>query len=316
MKDIFKTNWFIMAVSLLSAILIWIYVVYEINPMYETVIRKVPITYTRQSEDFENGKLSVISMDSETVDVKIKGKRSTISKLKADDINCTVSMSDVQSAGEYSLPISVSFNTDGVELLSKNPYKLSMEVDNVITVEKKIEIETTGKPASGYIAESVEYSPLQIRLTGAKSAVKKINKAMISVDLTDAEDTIAGRYKVKLYDKNGNEFVDDSINKNITYTELKYKIYQSKNIDINAVLSSDSNYYGKVSVSKIKPSSLEVHGDKRVMLKLDKIDTKKIDVSHVKDGTTLTVELEDIPEDMRIENDVKKVEVTFKVEDK
>ncbi len=316
MKDIFKTNWFLMAVSLLSAVLIWIYVVYKLNPMYEMVVRKIPVSYLSQSEDFDSGKLTVLSANSDTVDIRIRGKRSTISKLKRDDINCSVNMSDVRNSGSYSLPISISFNTDGVELLTKNPYKISMTVDNVVSVEKKIEIETTGKPADGYIAESVEYNPLKIRLTGAKSIVNKVDKALISVDLSNAEDSIVGRYKVKLYDKNGNEFNNENINKNITYTELKYKIYQSKSIGINAVLSSDTNTYGKVSAEKIKPDKITVLGDKRVMLKLDKIDTKKIDTTYIKDGDTLTVELEDIPDEVYLEDDVKKVEITFRVEDK
>lgn len=316
MKDIFKTNWFLMAVSVLSAILIWIYVVYEISPMYELNMKKVPITYISRSEDFENGKLTVTSLNSETVDIKIRGKRSVISKLKKDDINCSVNMADVKKSGIYSLPINVSFNTDGVELMSKNPYKLSMTVDNVVTVEKKIEIETSGKPADGYIAESVEYNPLKIRLTGAESAVKNVDKALITVDLTGAKDTIVGRYKVKLFDKKGNELEDEDISKNITYTELTYKIYKTQKVDINPVLSSDTNMYGKVGIKKIKPASVTAMGDKRIIMKIDGINTEEIDVRHVKDGDVLTVKLEDISDDVRFEGDISEVEITFEVEEK
>lgn len=316
MKDIFKTNWFLVVVSILSAIVIWVYVVYQINPMYETTIRNVPVNYTGMSDDFDTGKFTILSTNSENVDIKIRGKRSVISKLKKDNINCSVNMSDVVADGSYTLPFSINFNVDGIEVLSKNPYNIVLNIDDVVTKEKEINIDTQGKPEDGFIAESVEYSPLKIRLTGARSIVNKIDSAGITVDLNGATDTISGRYKVKLYDKNGEEFTDDRISKNVTYTELKYNIFQAKSVEVSASLSSDTNNLGKkIKVSKIKPSKVTVIGDKRELMNIDKLKTKKIDVSNIKDGDTVTVELDELPENTRLEGDSMEVEITFKTTD-
>lgn len=317
MKDIFKTNWFVALVSFLCAVVIWVYVVYQINPMYETTVRKIPIKYMYQSTDFDSGKLMILSSNSETADIKIRGKRSTVSKLKRDDIQCSVDMTDADSAGTYSLALKVNFNVDGIELTSKSPYSINLVVDDVITVEKDIEIDVHGKPADGFIAESVEYSPLKIRLTGARSIVKKIKTALISVDLTGASDTISGRYKIKLYDKDGNLFSDDRVSKNITYTELKYNIFQNKSIDIEPALSGSANKNGeKVTVSKVQPSKASVIGDKRELLNIDKLETEEIDVSHIKDGDTVKVKLKPLPENARFDEDITEVEVTFKTTQK
>lgn len=316
MKDIFKTNWFLILISVLSAILIWVYVVYEINPMYEMTIRKLPVEYLNQSSDFDTGKLTVLSANSETVDLKVKGKRSVLSKVKTSDIRCTINMGDVKSSGTYSFPLNISFNVDGVEVVSKNPYNISLNIDKVVTEEKEIKIETVGKPADGYIAESVEYTPLKIRLTGAKSIVSKVKTAAIKVDLTGAADTISGRYKVKLYDSEGNEYDNESISKNITYTELKYNIFQSGSISVNPVLSDEINRYGeKLTVSKIKPSKLTVIGDKRVMLKLDKLDTEEINVSGIRNGDTVKVKISELPENSYFDGETDEVEITFSTEE-
>ena len=316
MKDIFKTNWFLAVISVLVAIIIWVYVVYQENPMYETTIKNVPVNFTKQSDEFETGKLTVISSNSETVDLKIKGKRNVIAKVKRDSINCSVNMSDVVSEGSYTLPFSINFNVDGIEVLSKKPYNIVLKVDDVVTKEKEIKIDTVGKPADGFIAESVEYSPLKIRLTGARSIVNKIKSAGITVDLNNATDTISGRYKVKLYDKNGAEFTDEGINKNVTYTELKYNIFQTKQAEVSASLSSDVNAYGKkIKVSKIKPAKLTVIGDKRELMNIDKLKTEKIDVSNIKDGDVVTVKLDKLPENTRLEEKTEEVEITFKTSD-
>ncbi len=314
MKEIFKTKWFMAGISFLCAVVVWVYVVYQINPMFETTIRKVPIKFMYQSEDFDSGKLTMLSTSAETADIKIKGKRSTVSKLKRDDILCSVDMTDADSAGSYSLTLKVNFNIDGIELTSKSPYSVNVVVDDVITVEKDIDIDVHGKPADGFIAESVEYSPLKIRLTGARSIVKKIKTAKITTDLTGASDTISGRYKIHLYDKDGNSFEDDRVSTNITYTELKYNIFQNKTLQIKAELSNSANNRGeKVSVSKIQPSKLSVIGDKRELLNIDELETEKIDVSHVKDGDTVKVKLKNLPENARLEEEIQEVEVTFKI---
>jgi len=316
MKEIFKSNWFLIGVSILSAIIIWIYVVYQVSPMYETTIRNVPVSFVKQPKDFTTGKLTLLSTGTETVDITIRGKRSNVSKIKRDEINCNVNMSEITSEGSYTLPFSINFNVDGIEVLSKDPYNITLNVDDVITSELKIECINQGTPADGFIADTVDYSPLKIRLTGARSVVKKVKKAKIIVDLTGATDTISGGYKVKLYDKDGKEVEDERIKKNITYTELKYNILQVKETSISASLSSDTNNRGKkVKVSKIKPSSATVIGDKRELLNIDKLSTEEIDVRYVKDGDTITVKLEELPENTRLEKKVTEVEVTFKVDD-
>ena len=136
MKNFFKTNWITLSISLLSAILIWIYVVYQINPIFETTVRNLPVSYVKYSDAFATGKLVVASESVETANVKIKGKRSNLSKLSKEDIICTVDMSGVTSSGTHKIPIGVSFNASGIELVSKDPYSVIVAVDDVKNVKK------------------------------------------------------------------------------------------------------------------------------------------------------------------------------------
>ena len=57
MNRILKSDYFLMVISVLIAVFIWIYVVYEKNPMHEVWIRDLPINFINQAEDFKNGKL-------------------------------------------------------------------------------------------------------------------------------------------------------------------------------------------------------------------------------------------------------------------
>ena len=48
-------------------------------------------------------------------------------------------------------------------------------------------------------------------------------------------------------------------------------------------------------------------------MNIDKLLTEEINVRYIKDGDTVTVKLEELPENTRFEKEVKEVEVTFKI---
>lgn len=316
MKNILKSNWFLVTVSLLCAILIWIYVVYAQNPDFETTIKNVPIKYARYSDDFTNGKLTVLSKSNETVNVKISGKRTTLAKVTKDAVYCSVNMSDVNSAGTHKLPISVTFDVSGVTAESKDPHNVNVVVDKVVTIEKDISVETIGTPADGYIYDSIEYSTDKVRLTGAKSIIDKVKKAKLSVDINGATDKIENRYKIILLDKSGEEIIDKRISQNISHVEVTCNILRLRSVEVSAVLSAKNTAGGKkVSVESIKPDKLNVLGSRAQVEAIEKLKTQEIRVNYVKDGAKIEVPLEELTPNVRFEDeDAGKVEVTLKVE--
>lgn len=316
MKNLFKSNWFQITFSILAAFIIWIYVVYEINPVFETTIKNIPINYVKYSEDFSNGKLTVLSHNSDTVSVKIRGKRSTLSKVTRDSVYCSVNMSDVNMAGTHKIPVTVSFDISGIELVSKDPYNVSVVVDKVVTRELSIAVETKGTPASGYIYDSIEYTNDKVRLTGAKSIVNKVDKAKVTVDIDGKSDPVTGRYKITLTDNGGKEIKDPGISKNISYLELTCNILRLKELEVSADLSSKTTSGGKkVSVEKIVPSHIRVLGPRAVVEAVDKLKTEEIDVSGIQDGDTRKVKLTELPANLEFEDEkTEDIEVTFKVE--
>ena len=316
MKKLFDSNWFTITLSVLAALIIWIYVVYEINPTFETTIKNVPVNYVRYSEELTNGKLSVLSKSSETVNVKVKGKRTTLARVTRDSVYCSVNMTDVDVAGTHKIPIAVSFDISGVELVSKDPYNAVVQVDKVVTQEMDIAVETSGTPADGYIYDTIEYSTDKIRITGAKSIVSKIKKAGITVDIANKTESQSGRYKIILTDANGNVIDDSGISKNISYVELKCNILRLKELAVNAVLSAKTTAGGKkVSVKSVTPAKLNVLGSRTAVEALDKLKTEKINVSYVKDGAEIEVKLEELAPGIKLEDEeLETIEVILKVE--
>ena len=313
MKNFFKTNWITLSASLLSAVVIWIYVVYQINPIFETTIRNVPISYVKYSDKFTTGKLVTSSERVNTANIKIKGKRSVLSKINKDAINCTVDMSGVFSSGTHKIPISVTFNASGVELVSKDPYSVNISVDDVITNELTVEVNTKGKLAPGFIQDSLEYNIDKVRISGPETLVKKEKKARVIVDVSGKSESTSGRYKIILEDKEGNILNEEGITKNISYIEVKCNILYLKEVYVVADTSGDKTASGKTVTAKVSPETVKLVGNRSAVSGVEYIRTETIDSLYVKDGDKINCSITGVPENVRVEGNIDEVEVTFEV---
>lgn len=311
MKNFFKTNWITLSISLLSAILIWIYVVYQINPMFETTVRNLPVSYVKYSDAFATGKLVVASKNVETANIKIKGKRSNLSKLSKEDIICTVDMSGVTSSGTHKIPISVSFNASGVELVSKDPYSVIVDVDDVITNELAVDVTSRGKPAEDFVLDEIEYGVNKVRISGPETLVKKVKKARVIVDVTNKSEAFSGRYKIILEDKEGNLLSEEGLTKNISYIEVKCNVLYLKEVNVVADLAQAKTSDGKTITATVVPEKVKLIGNRTTLADINNIRTESINTHGVKNKDKIKVKLTGIPENVKVEGKVAEVEVTF-----
>ena len=312
MKKVFKSDSFIMFISVFISILLWIYVVYEQNPMHEKWITDVPVKYTNQTADFENGKLIVLEGATEMVDVKIRGRRSSVSGVDASAVTCSVNMGEITEAGSYTLPVTFNTSTYGIELMQKKPNSVSMVVDKVVTDERQITVTQSGQVANGYIAGEIECQPMVVKLTGPQTIVRGVDKAVVNVDMTNVSQDIANLCKIKLYDSAGNEVVNELISKNIEYCDIKCPVYTAKTVAVTPILRSETNKDGHpVTVSSVSPAELALVGNADLLAGIETIYTYDIDTYNVTESTKVTAKLNlgDVPEGVTVQDDIIEAEI-------
>lgn len=317
MKSFIKSDYFLIIVSVLASVLIWIFVVYEQNPIHETWINDVPIVYTNRSSDFESGKLIVLDGMEPSIDVKIRGRRSILSTVNISDITCSVNMSEIKSEGEYSLPVAFSSSVYGIELTQKRPYNVELTVDKTVTDERSVSVVTVGEVKSGYVAGDIVCEPTTVKLTGPQSIIWNIETASVSVDLTGADKDIVNLYKIKLYNENGVEIIDDRVSKNIEYCDVTCPVYAKKTIEITPLLMGETNLNGeKITVTEVVPKNITVIGTSEQVASVTEIYTKNIYVADITGVQSITakIDLSMLPEGVKVDGDVTDVSITLQVE--
>jgi len=207
MKQLFENDRFVMIFSLFMAILCWIVVVIAISPTTPLAISNVPVQISLRNERLKEMGLSVVGEVDEQVDVMVEGPRSVVGNLKPEDLNITVSLSNVTEADTYDLEL-VPFSTPtDYKILSIRPSTIRVRLDQVISKTLNVDLITRGLAvAAGYQLGTEQVSPTAVRVTGPVSELEKVSRCVASVELAQPlSNTYASTVPVKLLDAQGME---------------------------------------------------------------------------------------------------------------
>lgn len=162
-RRIFEKDLSLKIFSILCAIVIWFAVSISVYPTIDQVVYNVPVTVELQGTYAEAHNYKVIEQSVQTVDVYLRGDRSQIGSIKADDIKVSASAENVISPREYSLPLDVSSNSGKTFTVTKitpsDDVGSSIEYiyasfDEVVTKEIKLSpVLDRLHVASGYIVD-------------------------------------------------------------------------------------------------------------------------------------------------------------------
>lgn len=239
MKNFYKSNTFLAIISVIAAIVIWIYVVYEVNPMYETWVNDVPISCINTSSMFDDGSLVIMGENKNlikngvTMDIKVRGKRSLLSSLTKDDFTCTVDMLDVNRSGVYTLRPTIEVDASGLEIIKTTPYSLKIKAENIEQRDFSVSIKTVGTVPDGYSIDNVVNHSETVKVTGAVSVIDSIKKveAVLDYDKIDVRSTETAA-KIYFYDAEGNEIDPASFKKTVEYAKLTFELHTAKEVTV------------------------------------------------------------------------------------
>jgi len=310
MKKLLKSDYFLMFMSVLVAIFLWIYVSYNQNPVFETWVRGIPVTYANETSELQSGKLVIIGGNIKTADLKLKGTRTALASVKSSNVVCNVNLGDVNTDGTHHIPLSVNVGVDGVEILQKNPYYINLVVDRVVTDEKTVTVNVVGEPKSGFVTGEITLTPETVKITGPESVVRDIETVSATVDVTDSSEDVSGLYKIKLYNEAGKEILDERISKNIEYIDVKCEILYAKSVKVIPVLSLETNSKGEaITVLNTEPETVTIMGNKGVVDNISELYTLPINTTDIFEDITIdaTIDLSAYSENVKLKDTSVKV---------
>ncbi|MDD2483701.1 MAG: CdaR family protein [Eubacteriales bacterium] len=282
-----KTINIILAVVI--ALILWAYVIGEVNPTTTQVIDNVSVELLNV-QSLTSRELAVSGDSDFTVDVVIQGTRADIAAMDRDEI---VAEADLfgWSEGQNRVPVTVTVPED-VELVEVRSDKIDVKIERLVAVSKVVEISYTGVLPETQEVGAVEIKPEQIEVTGAKSDVSRVQKIRVTVPMEKlSAEGATVQAEVLPVDREG--FAVESVNLSADYVDVFAKIYTLKEVALEVSFVGDpGNGYG--AETKV-PNTIWIKGTKEAIKNIQKVSTQDVDLGGMTtDGNVgLTVLLPD-----------------------
>ena len=285
------------AISILLAIIFWLYVRAENDIPMENQVRGIPIQITNE-DVLESRGLMVSEIDPETINITFEGSSSVVPRLNRNNVTVSVDVSRITSEGSYDLTYTVAMptnlNTTGGSGITRSSNVESIRVTVVPLYTREISIEGTfvGEVADGYQAGELEITPETVTISGEESVVNQVARAVVEVGGDALTETYTGDLPITLLDRDGNVIEDDRISLSVdtALVILPVQVVRDVPLTVNlipggGISQEDIDRYVKV---EIDPATISVAGSAEDLEAITSISLGDIDLSTVL--TTASVE--------------------------
>ena len=281
-------------ISLLSAIVLWMYVMAVVDPEDTKLYENIPITITNLNEIKDLG-LVVDPDDNLVTSVYIKGKLSDLQKISANNIDVYGTVSN-PIEGQNQLYLRASVNDKVTTEFKSDTIVINLEKS--IEEEKNITVNITGVYKDN--VDKVDLDKTKVVVSGPRSSVDSVKYVQATFDANkESVDTKSTELELKALDSEMNEVDHVTLEFNTVTAKVSY--FQQKQVKINPIFSSNESNLVRDQDFTIIPSEINIKGKSDVINNIDSINTKIINVDEL--GTNNKIVDLDIPDGINADKD-------------
>ena len=286
-----KYNSKIKIISLLSAMVLWMYVMAIVDPEETKLFENIPVTITNKNELNERD-LVIYPEQDLTTNIYVTGKLSNLKKVTKDDINVYGQINNpLEGNNEIYLKVSTS---QRVNYDFKNPVMI-VTLEKIISEDKSIKVDITGSGKNNVDNIMLQDNIDKVSISGPRSLVNKVKRVVGTVKVNGELNDFSQSIKLEPVDANGKvvegiELEKDSVNVNIT-------LLTQKTVPITLKLSDNSDSGVNYTMSQ---NTVTIKGKKDIVDSINDIETQPVKLSEILPGTSKDIYLQ-VPSGITIE---------------
>lgn len=302
MMHFFQHNLMAKVLSLCGAVLLWVYVMNEQNPVLE-------VSYTVVvTKNIESTNLLVENVP-DTVRVTFKGPRNTILTLRQQDIKANIDLSSLK-VGEQEVPIDVVVPR-GLTLVTQQPLTATIVADTYEAKSVPVIVRRLGTMADVHGVIDTIAEPNTVIVSGAKRNVDKVVQALATVKLDNKKNSFSDTVDVVALDASDKLVKDVMVTPQTVNVQVKVNFVDIiKNVGVSPVIEGKPADGYVISKVEVTPAEVQVGGKTDAISPLQLVVTEPIDVAGAKSDVVKSVKLVDID---RIYGTNREVTVTIRI---
>lgn len=292
MEHIRESKWLNILMSVLLAVLFWLYVRAELDPSQTSWFYHVPVEITGSTVLTRQG-LTVANLSQSTVDLRIEGPASVLDSLSRSrkDLSVTLDVSKC-TEGENKLVYTpnwpVNINTDSIVTIDRDPETITVTVEKLYTSSFNVEFQLKGTVADGYQAGTPAINPETVVVSGPAEQVSRVKKVVAVLETEDLDQRFAGDLPLILLDENGEQITDAEVALDSPTAYIVLPVVVVKDIPLTVNFQPGGGATIDDITYEINPKSLMVSGAESDMESLSEISLGSVDLSKVVGTNTFT----------------------------
>ena len=233
MKKLLTRNLGLKLASLVLAFVLWFLVAQIYDPKDTVTFNNIQVRLINTELLDEEGKVYEVLDNSNLVRVTVTGPQSIVkSELRRSDIVAEADMSKLTDINTIAITYYCeNVSNDSVEIKG-NHDSVRLSVEDKTSKWIKLESNTIGEVASGYMIGNVTLDQTNIEVTGPKSAISQVDHAGVDINVTDSTSSLSANVDIKLYDADGNELTLESVKKNVNSAHMTVEVLATKEVPV------------------------------------------------------------------------------------
>lgn len=233
MKKTLTRNLGLKLASLLLAFVLWFLVAQIYDPKDTVTFNNIQVRLINTELLDEEGKVYEVLDNSNLVRVTVTGPQSIVkSELRRSDIVAEADMSKLTDINTIAITYYCeNISNDSVEIKG-NHDSVRLNVEDKTSKWIKLESNTIGNVASGYMIGNVSLDQTNIEVTGPKSAISQVDHAGVDINVTDSTSSLSANVDIKLYDADDNELTLESVKKNVDSAHMTVEVLATKEVPV------------------------------------------------------------------------------------
>ena len=292
MEHIRESKWLNILMSVLLAVLFWMYVRAELDPAQTSWFYHVPVEITGSSVLTRQG-LTVANLSQSTVDLRIEGPVSVLDSLSRSrkDLSVTLDVSKC-TEGENKLVYTpnwpVNINTESITTIDRDPETITVTVEKLYTSSFNVEFQLKGTVADGYQAGTPAINPETVVVSGPAEQVSRVKKVVAVLETENLDQRFAGDLPLVLLDENGEQITDAEVTLDSPTAYVVLPVVVVKDVPLTVNFQPGGGATIDDITYEINPKSLMVSGAESDMESLSEISLGSVDLSKVVGTNTFT----------------------------
>lgn len=232
MKEKLTHNLDLKILALVFAVILWLIVVNIDDPVKSVQFSGVEVQILHAAELEKQGLCYEVVDNTNYVDVTISGRRSVIEEISEENITATADMKNLTSMNTISIKVTSNKSPNDLDSIKTSSENVKLNIEELLTISKRIQVETSGTPEEDYILGSRTIDLNQVEISGPKSIVSRVESAKATVDVSGVSSSVSASVPIYLYDDEGKRIESNRVSMNISSINVTQEILYSKEVPV------------------------------------------------------------------------------------